>query len=81
MGFEESAISSIRGNRSLQRKQGAFYTPEPGYIGAQALIEKVPVDEAKMRQIVRRSNVIEAVFYGTILIISLGLAYYWTVTI
>ena len=79
MGFEESAISSIRGNRSLQRKQRAFYIPEAGCIGARVHIEKIPVDEQKMQQIARRSNLIEAVFYGSVLMIALGVSYYWFV--
>lgn len=77
MGFEESAISSLRGNRSLQRKQSAFYIPEAGFIGKRVLIEKAPVDEAKMKKIALRSQLIEVVFYGAVLIIALVLVYYW----
>ena len=76
MGFEESAISSIRGNRSLQRKQSAFYQPEEGFIGKRLLIKKVPVDEEKMQKIKRKSNLIEALFFATVLIFSLAFVYY-----
>ena len=76
MGFEESAISSIRGNRSLQRKQSAFYQPEAGIIGKRLLIKKVPVDEEKMQKIKRRSNLIEVLFMAVILVCSIVFFYY-----
>ena len=79
MGFEESAISSIRGNRSLQRKQSAFYTTEAGFIGKQLLIKKVPVDEEKMQKIRRRSNLVEGLFFSVVLIFSLAFVYFLVV--
>ena len=79
MGFEEGAIASIKANRSLQRKKGAFYSPEAVYMGRQVLVEKAPVDESKMQQIARRSNLIEAVFYGFVLMAGVGMSYYWFV--
>ena len=75
MGFEETAISSIRGNRNLQRKQSAFFQPEAGFIGKRLLIKKVPVDEEKMQKIKRKSNLIEALFFATVLIFSLAFVY------
>jgi len=77
MGFEEAAIQSIRGNRGLQRKKSAFDRSASEYNSVNINIEKIPVNEARMKSLQNRSNLKELIFWVIGLIVGLVGVWFW----
>jgi len=76
MGFSQGAITSNKNNRNLQRKQNVFGLAKKGLKGKGFIGKKTPIDKVRMQKITSRSNLIEVIFYGAVLIFALGLVYY-----
>jgi len=76
MGFSQGAITSNKNNRNLQRKQSSFGLGKNGLNGQIFTGKKAPINESKMQKIEKRSQMIEAIFYATVLMFALGFVYY-----